>query len=109
MSEHGTISRYTQGCRCDACREASRIYQLNRRRARGIQPRQASKVHGTVNQYTNLGCRCDECRAAWRAHHSEYMARTPEQREKARLAQYRRRGVEPKPRKFWRVDPQEAA
>jgi hypothetical protein len=30
---HGTVSTYTRGCRCDACREQWRVYRLDRRLA----------------------------------------------------------------------------
>lgn len=27
MSEHGTYSRYTKGCRCEPCTHANRVYK----------------------------------------------------------------------------------
>lgn len=32
MTEHGTRSRYVDGCRCDRCRQAERDYQRGRMR-----------------------------------------------------------------------------
>lgn len=44
--EHGTRGRgYQKGCRCDACREAHRIYCKNRRELKGIK-RTAAQVAG---------------------------------------------------------------
>ena len=40
--------------------------------------------HGTTNAYDNWKCRCDACREANRRKQREYMARSPEQREKKR-------------------------
>lgn len=37
--DHGTVVRYTGGCRCDDCREASRVYTRQRRRAKGEPPK----------------------------------------------------------------------
>lgn len=33
-NEHGSRSRYVAGCRCDLCREASRVYKALYRAAR---------------------------------------------------------------------------
>lgn len=40
---HGEPRTYGQGCRCLLCREASRLYQQDRRRARGIPPKKRRK------------------------------------------------------------------
>ena len=34
MSDHGTNSRYTQGCRCPDCTNARRLYMRNYRASR---------------------------------------------------------------------------
>ena len=81
----GTVKKYGQGCRCDACRgaasERSREWrartntperlaaeaQRNRDRRAGIKrPRKPrpQPVCGTLSKYHNQGCRCDECKAA---------------------------------------------
>jgi len=46
--------------------------------------------HGTYNGYTNHNCHCGPCRRANAEYQLEYMARTPEQREKSRLREQRR-------------------
>lgn len=77
MSEHGTISRYNSGCRCDECRRANREYGREYYRKRKQADREADLAkrracremypcrspHGTRSRY-NSGCRCDECRRA---------------------------------------------
>jgi hypothetical protein len=65
MSDHGTNSGYTHGCRCINCRKAATDYQRQRvaqRKAGNEEPPE----HGKPSSYTNWGCRCDNCRAAWR-------------------------------------------
>jgi hypothetical protein len=69
MSEHGTHSRYVQGCRCDECTAASAAYKrwanAERRRwvaANGLPP---SVTHGHA-AYNNWSCRCDVCASAAR-------------------------------------------
>lgn len=67
MSAHGTYSRYTQGCRCDECREAVRLYSRRRRGgvswAEYVAAQRARVKHGTCQMYKKYRCRCDECRA----------------------------------------------
>ena len=61
MSDHGTWSRWSAGCRCDDCGEAAHVYRrgyLKRTRAAG-----GLGEHGTRYRYVT-GCRCDDCRAA---------------------------------------------
>lgn len=84
MSDHG-YGAYTNGCRCDVCREAKRVY-MAARRAAGAEPpwndraaRWSSRVglsrvclphvqHGTTGY--RRGCRCWDCTdsnaKAWR-------------------------------------------
>jgi hypothetical protein len=59
-------------CRCNACREGERQYQVTwkaKARAAGNDPSgkrlgQPDVRHGTRYSYDTLGCRCDDCRAA---------------------------------------------
>lgn len=90
--EHGTTSRYRQGCRCDDCRAAKTREQRKWRAdnpekvyrgAKALRDRKRADpslipehVHGTENGYGNYKCRCDECTRAWSA---------------ASIARYRRR------------------
>lgn len=72
---HGTRSRYNDGCRCDACREANRAYAESRRRAAGAVPLEdyiaehRATDHGRAAVYQR-GCRCEECRA-WNSREGE--------------------------------------
>lgn len=57
---HGKISTYTAyGCRCDSCKEASRLY----RTGRAMRTYDEISNHGTWSAYVS-GCRCEDCRAA---------------------------------------------
>lgn len=49
MVSHGTRSAYNRGCRCDACREASRLARARQRSAAG--ERQSASV---VSDYREL-------------------------------------------------------
>jgi hypothetical protein len=62
--QHGTVSGYVNiPCSCDACREAVRVYQRERRK--GIRLADPSRWrHGEVSTYSNYGCRCLACSAA---------------------------------------------
>lgn len=77
-SPHGSISRYTRGCRCDACRGAWSVY-YRRVYRRGLAERAArgevEVPHGTTNGYCNYMCRCGACRAAVRDAQRELMRR----------------------------------
>ena len=70
-TEHGTDTRYNQGCRCSNCRsahaDAGRAYRqrLRERVAAG----KATIPHGTTHAYVNYGCRCATCCELW----SQYM------------------------------------
>jgi hypothetical protein len=74
--EHGSLSRYSYGCRCDDCRAAKSAYAREwSRRAReelasvpSVGP--VSRPHGLRSTY-NRGCRCDRCRAANSAYNRE--------------------------------------
>jgi hypothetical protein len=78
---HGVRSTYVnQRCRCDECKAANRIYDLEARRHNvRVRARLAQKtgtvdatiIHGNVQSYKWHGCRCEECseavRGYWRA------------------------------------------
>jgi hypothetical protein len=67
MADHGTPSRYKQGCGCAACTDANREYQNERNRKRRAYVEAnglpSSVQHGN-SAYTNWGCRCPVCTAA---------------------------------------------
>lgn len=49
MTRHGTNSKYSQGCRCDECRTARRVYSQKLRERDGIRPKGDPVEHnGTV-------------------------------------------------------------
>lgn len=57
--QHGTITGYSYGCRCDSCKQARRdYYQLSKRPKEQI-------PHGTLTKY-RYGCRCEPCRHSTR-------------------------------------------
>lgn len=64
-ADHGTMSRYWLGCRCDRCRAA------NAARCRALRAKRMSKPipndvpHG-LSTATNYGCKCAVCRDAVR-------------------------------------------
>jgi len=79
---HGTVNGYVnQGCRCDACREALRLYAPAReakeryRRRLGMQPAKRGRTHGLRATYVR-GCRCVECVEAERLYRRDYRLRT---------------------------------
>jgi len=59
--EHGTVTTYTDGCRCEPCREAKSV-------ARGSKTRrsQGRAEHGSKVMYSYHRCRCDACREGQR-------------------------------------------
>lgn len=75
VTQHGTLTGYSYGCRCADCRavntEASRAWRL----AHPTPPRPASPVrHGEVAGYRR-GCRCGPCRQANTEYVRAYRAR----------------------------------
>ncbi|MBC2903194.1 hypothetical protein [Streptomyces cupreus] len=62
---HGKPGTYKQGCRCNACREANRLYQNAANKRRAANPALADRAgHGSPSTYINYACRCDACKAA---------------------------------------------
>ena len=81
-AEHGDVRRYRQGCRCDACREANRLYHAEWRATSRRDPSRADRAgHGKPNTYRQYGCRCDACRAANSADVAAWRARRRERAE----------------------------
>lgn len=85
---HGRVSSYTNGCRCNECREALRLYTAEiraRRRARrvtvnghpfaAVDQNGNALQHGTASTYQNWGCRCFPCRLAQAADHANHRER----------------------------------
>jgi hypothetical protein len=65
---HGS-SAYSNGtCRCDICREATRVAHQKAvaRRAARLAADPTLRPHGTINTYKNWGCRCEPCTEAQR-------------------------------------------
>ena len=58
MSPHGTRTRYTAGCHCEACTGAQHAYQSRWAAAAKDSP---DLPHGTESGYVNWGCRCLAC------------------------------------------------
>lgn len=57
--EHGTVTYYQWGCRCDPCR----IAKAQDHKARSVKLKGVYTEHGVTTSYTR-GCRCDPCRKA---------------------------------------------
>jgi hypothetical protein len=73
LADHGTHTRFGQGCRCGDCRDAHNAYARERYAARAaaqgrdVQPRPGwgrQPEHGTRSRYVRYRCRCDACRRA---------------------------------------------
>lgn len=71
-ARHGTANGYNNyGCRCEACTNAIREYNVPRNRAwrhrtgrfkpRAVYLAEIEAAHGTESRYKR--CHCDECRA----------------------------------------------
>lgn len=76
---HGDYRTYTQGCRCDACREAHRVHMVDRRAAWAADPSAADRAgHGKKSTYRNYHCRCEPCTTANTADVTAYRARRRE-------------------------------
>lgn len=56
---HGTMARYSRGCRCEPCQDARRVYvdEYNQKRRDNL-------PCGDWRKYT-AGCRCKECRGSY--------------------------------------------
>lgn len=79
MNNHGSYSRYKQGCRCDDCRNANCIRQAeaNHRRHQRLIAGEVFPPHGCWSTYCNYGCRCEQCRAAARVVNARRTAKAP--------------------------------
>jgi hypothetical protein len=91
IAEHGSRSKYNDGCRCDECREANRWYKAAKQAANlsetasrraaydqaGYSENDPALHHGTLSTYEWYGCRCSDCKRAarkqWR--HYQFMNR----------------------------------
>ena len=60
---HGERKSYSNGCRCDLCREANTIKMKEDRSNRF---EKGTFEHGTMVGYLNADCRCDDCKMARR-------------------------------------------
>lgn len=64
MVTHATYSAYTQGCRCEQCKDAARQYQREYRARRREEVLTEARVIHTGSGSYGYGCRCVECKAA---------------------------------------------
>ncbi|OZE86945.1 hypothetical protein CH305_03035 [Rhodococcus sp. 15-649-2-2] len=72
MSEHGTVSMYTnRACRCVECKAANAAVQAAFRSARRAERIDVAGVlvhptarHGTTTAYNAYGCRCAACKTS---------------------------------------------
>lgn len=68
---HGTTNGYgNHCCRCDACREANRVYHAEYMKRVRTKEKILGK-HGTSLCY-DCGCRCDVCREAHNTRSRDY-------------------------------------
>lgn len=75
MTPHGSPFTYTNyRCRCEACREAHRLYTAQARLLRAERGVPDPAMHGKASTYTNWSCRCDACKAAWAESGRRYRA-----------------------------------
>lgn len=82
---HGDHRTYHKGCRCDACREAFRLYAAELRAKWRSDPSYADRAgHGKATTYRNHGCRCAKCTTA---HSAECSAARARRRARAALAE----------------------
>jgi hypothetical protein len=73
MNGHG-YSAYSNGCRCQVCRDAKAAYMSSKRKEATASAQAGMSVesarHGTRVAYKDYGCRCETCvhvmRAIWR-------------------------------------------
>jgi hypothetical protein len=60
--DHGDPGRYSQGCRCQKCRDANTERCRGQQRRRVGDPEAADRAgHGRASTYQNYGCRCRPC------------------------------------------------
>lgn len=85
LCEHGTVGRYSAGCRCAACRKASSDLRRNMKEAhwqrrvtvdgRPVAAHLPDGKHGLASTYSHYGCRCAPCTATNSAKAREYHQR----------------------------------
>lgn len=73
--EHGRMSTYRHGCRCQKCRSANALRHKQWRRRAAHNPQGADRAgHGNASTYNNHGCRCEPCTEAHMARINAYRA-----------------------------------
>ena len=80
MTDHGTISRYTNNrCRCQRCRNANTAYGYHLRSINGTLGRHGPRLprHGTRVEYIKHRCRCQPCRNAEATYRATYRKLKP--------------------------------
>lgn len=75
MSErqHGLVTTYKAGCRCEACTKVASEYARERyhaRKAGDVRTRNGERTHGARSTY-QAGCRCKACVAAQSAYNAK--------------------------------------
>jgi hypothetical protein len=70
--EHGTVPRYSQGCRCHGCIVAGRRYNAEKQSERAL--RISEIPHGTYAGYASYMCRCRKCAEANRDYRRKRLA-----------------------------------
>ena len=60
--DHGSLPSYTQGCRCQPCKDAHAQRCRENKARRMVIPGGADRAgHGKASTYANYGCRCRPC------------------------------------------------
>ena len=81
--EHGTTTKYRQGCRCLPCKEATASYNKD------LSSRKNAAQHGTRSMYSYRKCRCGPCVLANNAYELDrYHKNKANKRNKLYLTRY---------------------